>query len=127
MDLSKENEMGENITSRLYVYKFNKYGNYIINEPEANTVRLIFKLYLEGKTMKEIITEIKTKGYKSATEKETFPLNSLKEILTNEKYAGDMLLQKTTVVEVGSRRSKKNLTKPEYYVSDNHQPIIKKE
>jgi len=123
----KKMKQGGNTTSRLYGYTFDECGDYIINEPEADAVRLIFKLYLEGKTMKGIITELKIKGYKSATGKDTFPLNSLKDILTNEKYAGDMLLQKTTVIDVGSRRSKKNLTKPKYYVSNNHEPIIKKE
>ena len=38
-----------------------------------------------------------------------------------------MLLQKTTVSKIGSRDSKPNLTKPKYYVSDNHEPIVSKE
>lgn len=120
-------KQGGNTTSRLNGYTFDNEGNYIINESGAKAVRLIFKLYLEGKTMRKIISELKDKGFKSATGKGTFPLNSLKDILTNEKYAGDMLLQKTTVIDVGSRRSKKNITKPKYYVTNNHKPIISKD
>lgn len=104
-------KQGGNTTSRLNGYTFDNEGNYIINKSEAKAVRLIFKLYLEGKTMRKIISELKDKGFKSATGKDTFPLNSLKDILINEKYAGDMLLQKNYSYRCWIKKVKKEYNK----------------
>ncbi|MGX8703633.1 MAG: recombinase family protein, partial [bacterium] len=49
---------------------------------------------------------------------------TVRSILTNEKYKGDALLQKTYVVDCISHKSKKNDDRPQYYVENSHPPII---
>ena len=123
----KKMNNGGNTTTRLYGYTFDKDGNFIIDEVQAYAVRLIFKLYLEGKSLKEIINSLFDKGYKTLNGSDYFSIGAINKILRNEKYAGDMLLQKTTVTKIGTRNSAPNKTKPMFYVTDNHDPIISKQ
>lgn len=122
----KKMEGGLSTTSRLYGFKIIK-GEYYINEKEAEAVRLIYKLYLSGYKYSEIIDELENAGYESRNGKKRFSKSGISGILRNEKYAGDMLLQKTTVKKIGTRMSVPNTTKDKYYVYDHHDPIIDKE
>ena len=56
-----------------------------------------------------------------------FAPSVIRSILRNEKYMGDMRLQKTTVKKIGQRSSVTNRTKPSYYVKGNHNGIISRE
>src|SRR5690554_5796249 len=123
----KKMENSGNTTPRIYGYTFDKVGYFIINPKQAPAIKLIFNLYIEGKTLNEIIETLHKEGFKTLNGKDRFSIGTLNGILRKEKYAGDMLLQKTTVSKIGSRDSKPNLTKPKYYVSDNHEPIVDKE
>ena len=60
---------------------------YIINEYEAEAVRLIFRMYLEGYSYTEIIDILNTKGYRTRRGI-PFAKNSLYAILRNERYTG---------------------------------------
>ncbi len=52
----------------------------------------------------------------------------VKYILTNEKYMGDVLLQKSITVDVLSHKNKRNKGElPQYYITDHHEAIIPKE
>ncbi len=66
----------------------------VINEYEAEAVKLIFKRYLEGEGYSSIIDELNKKGYKTKRGS-LFGKNSLYEILRNEKYAGIYTYNKT--------------------------------
>lgn len=59
----------------------------VICEREAEAVKLIFKLYLQGYGYSEIISELNKQGYKTKRNK-SFGKGSLYEILRNEKYTG---------------------------------------
>ena len=63
---------------------------YIINETEAEAVRIIFEMFLEGHSYKEIITALNEKGFKTKRGV-PFGKNSLYEILRNERYTGVFL------------------------------------
>lgn len=123
----KKMNNGDSTTSRLYGFTFDKDGGFIINNAQAPAVRLIFDLYIEGKTLNEIIEIVYQHGYKTFNNKTRFTIGALNRILRNEKYCGDMMLQKTVIKSMGNRASVDNTTKPKYYVSDNHQGIISKE
>ncbi len=69
-------------------------SRYVINEFEAQGVKLIFTLFLEGKTYGEIISEVNTAGYRTKLNR-LFSRNSLYEILRNEKYKGILVYNKT--------------------------------
>ena len=90
-------ENGGNTTPRIYGYTFDKEGNFIINPKQAPAVKLIFNLYIEGKTLNEIIETLHKEGFKTLNGKDRFSIGTLNGILRNEKYASDMLLQKTCI------------------------------
>lgn len=60
---------------------------YVLNENEAQTVREIFSMYLDGYGYRRMITALNEKGYKTKKGK-PFGKNSIHELLRNEKYAG---------------------------------------
>lgn len=67
---------------------------YVINEKEAQIVREIFQLYLEGYGYKKIAEILNSKGYRNK-KGQPFVFNSIGPILTNEKYAGIYTFNKT--------------------------------
>ncbi len=92
---------------------------------EAETVRLIFDLYLDGGTVRDIAERMIAEGRKNAVGDVSWNHNTIRSILTNEKYTGDALLQKTYTVDCISHRQKKNNgEKAMYLVTDAHPAII---
>ena len=84
-------------TSKLYNRKCYGYyndedGNLAIGEKEAKNVRLIFNLYLQGKSVLGIVRELERLGIKSPTGKATWPKRTIDVILSNEKYMGNVRL-----------------------------------
>lgn len=84
-------------TSKLYNRKCYGYvnasdGNLIIEESEAKNVRMIFNLYLQGKSVLGIVKELERMGIKSPTGKATWPKRTIDAMLSNEKYTGNVRL-----------------------------------
>ena len=103
-------------TSKLYNRKCYGYyndedGNLAINEAEAKNVRLIYNLYLQGKSVIGIVKELERLGIKSPTGKDTWPKRSIDVILSNEKYIGNARL-----LDDGKHSS--------YYLAENNNPAI---
>lgn len=73
---------------KCYGYDKDENGDLVINEEQAVIVRLIFDLYLDGKSVLGIIKELKERSIKSPTGKDNWPKRSLEEMLSNEKYIG---------------------------------------
>ena len=102
-----------------------KNGTPVINEEQAETVRLIYRLFLEGKTPSGIaryLTELKipTPGGKVKWQS-----GVVQSILTNEKYKGDAILQKCFTVDFLTKKQKVNEGEvPQYYVENSHPAII---
>ena len=94
---------------------------------EAEITRLIFDRYLEGDSLQAIKDLLESKGYLSPTRKTTWSVATIRSILTNEKYKGDARLQKTYVIDCISHRAKINDDRPQYYVENNHPPIVSRE
>ena len=67
-------------------------GNPVIIEEEADTVRKIYRWFMEGKTPFTICRMLEELEIKSPAGKETWPRSTVLSILTNEKYKGDALL-----------------------------------
>lgn len=96
-----------------------------IVEEEAAIVRRIYRMFLSGKSYKEISEILESDGIKSPGGSSRWGVNTVVSILQNEKYKGDALLQKTFVTDFLSHKAKKNegeLT--QYYVKDSHPYII---
>ena len=103
-------------TSKLYNRKCYGYyndedGNLAINESEAKNVRLIYNLYLQGKSVIGIVKELERLGITSPTGKDTWPKRSIDVILSNEKYIGNARL-----LDDGKHSS--------YYLAEDNNPAI---
>ena len=98
-----------------------------IDEEQAKTVRMIYDRYLAGDSLKMIGDYLEKQHILSPMGKEKWQLTTIRSILTNEKYKGDALLQKTYIVDCISHKSQKNDDRPQYYVENNHPAIIPRE
>ena len=108
-----------------YGYTNDSQGNLIIDAEKAENVKLIFALYLSGYSLSKIAKELKVKGILSPTGKETWTSMTIDKILTNEKYVGNVILQKTYIPDVLKQKQKKNEGEiARYLYENNHVGII---
>ena len=97
---------------------------FVVIPAEAEAVRLIFSLYLSGLGKTAITKELNARKIPSKNGGLWYE-SVIGKILTNEKYVGDMRLQKTFVTDHISKRQVKNEGQlPQYYVRDAHEAII---
>ena len=99
----------------------------VIDEDQAIIVRMIYRMFLvEGKTPTGIVKYLKSQHIKTPSGKSTkWQTNVVTSILTNEKYKGDALLQKTYTVNYLDHSKAINTGQiPQYYVENNHPAII---
>lgn len=109
-------------------YDKDKDGNLIINEEQAKIVRRIYKDFLDGKGANRIARELEEEGVKGWNGKSKWYESTIRKMLTNEKYKGDALLQKTYTVDFLTKKKVKNTGQvPQYYVEESHPAIIDKE
>lgn len=95
---------------------------------EAELVRRIFRLFLEGNSSIQIKKILEKDGIKTVTGKDVWQASVIDQMLRNEKYMGDALLQKTYTVDFLTKKRVKNQgIVPQYYVEDDHEAIIPKE
>ena len=106
-------------------YKKGADGKPEIVPNEAETVRLIFSLYLDGYTLHNIAQTLMNQKRITATGKSEWSKGEIQRILKNEKYVGDALLQKTFTVDcITHKVVKNNGERPMYLITDHHTPII---
>ena len=97
----------------------------VINEKEAEIVRLIYRLFLEGKTASGICKHLMNLGIPTPGGKTKWCQGTVMSILQNEKYKGDALLQKKFTVDFLTKKQKVNEDEvPQYYVEGSHPAII---
>ena len=109
-------------------YTKNEDGDLVIVPEEAEIVKLIFRLYLEGYSTGKIAKHLEEQGIKTATGQGKWHSTVIDKMLRNEKYMGDALLQKTYTVDFMTKKKVKNTgIVPQYYVEDDHEAIIPKE
>ncbi|MBN2455168.1 MAG: recombinase family protein [Sedimentisphaerales bacterium] len=96
-----------------------------IVESEAEIVRLIYRLFMEGRTSSAIAKHLAASGIPSPGGKQKWQVATVNSILTNEKYKGDALLQKRFTVDFLTKTIKDNEGEfPQYYVQNSHPGII---
>ena len=99
-----------------------------IVESEAEIVRLIYKLFLQGKTQNFIARYLTAKGIPTPGKKKKWNVSTVLSILQNEKYKGDAVLQKRFTVDFLTKTTKVNEGEvPQYYVENSHPAIIEPE
>ncbi len=109
-------------------YTKNEKGELVVVPEEAEIVRTVFRLYLEGYSAAKISEHLQEKGIRTTTGKEKWHATVVMKMLRNEKYMGDALLQKTYTVDFMTKKKViNNGIVPQYYVEDDHEAIIPKE
>lgn len=110
---------------RCYGYAIGPNGQLTINPDEAAVVRWIFERYLRGDSLGKIASALETKCILSPTDKSKWNREALNKLLSNEKYTGRVLLQKT--VSAGGSQFKNDGFMDRYLYSDFHEAIISDE
>lgn len=102
-------------------------GEITLVPDEAEIVKEVFDLYLSGCGVQKIANTLNERGVR--TEKIPFwHLDTIRGILRNEKYMGDLLLQKSLSESHLTKRKVKNEGQlPQYYITENHEPILSRE
>lgn len=111
--------------NRFMGYTKDEDGKLIIEPSEAKIVKRIYREYLEGQSFLQIGRGLEKDGILTGAGKQRWRPESVKKILTNEKYIGDALLQKTYTVDfLTKKRVSNNGIVPQYYVENSHPAII---
>ena len=94
---------------------------------EAEVVKRIYRRYLDGCSLAQIKRELEADGVPTASGIQGWTYQVVRNILTNERYIGDALLQKTYTTDCISKTVKKNQgDRPMVYVERNHPAIVSK-
>ena len=110
---------------KCYGYRHDENGKLVIDEKEAEVVRLIFRMSREGASLSQIAGVLQEQGIPSPRGKAVWSRESLRKILNNEKYLGAVVLQKTFVSDCLSHKQIKNDGQQDKYeIIGNHEPII---
>jgi len=99
-------------------------SKYYVNEKEAEVVRMIFNLYLEGLGKEGIAKKLNSLGLKTRNGY-AWSDSSVRQILSNYDYTGNLILQKTYRLDYISKKTVVNHGEvPRYHVEESHEPII---
>lgn len=110
---------------RLLGYKKGKNDKPEIVPEEAEIVKEIYRNYLDGMSLNMIVDILNEKGLTTKGKNSPYRKEVVQRILTNEKYTGDALLQKTYVTDCITKKTRKNNGElPMYLVKNHHEPII---
>ena len=99
-----------------------------IHPEEANTIRMIFENFLNGDSIDDIKQCLENKGILTPTGHTEWNKQTIVRILKNEKYMGDVLLQKTYTTNLFEGKHKKNNGEvTQYYIKNHHPAIVSRE
>lgn len=111
--------------TNFYGYTKDEKGDLVVVPEEAEIIRLIFDEFLEGKSESQIAEMLEERGIITVTGNKKWHTSTINSILKNEKYMGDLLLQKYYTSDYLSKRKMANRGQfPQYYVENNHEPIV---
>lgn len=105
-------------------YDNNGTGNLRINDAQAKIVRQIFQMRASGHSLGSISDWLHENAILSPTGKERWSRESIRKLLRNEKYIGDVLLQKTFVKDIFFGTQEKNKGELDQVLIQNHHPAI---
>lgn len=109
-------------------YEMDEEGKWAIVDAEAELVRIIFDMYLNGHSSPQIAEVLTRSGIPTATNKSVWSGGAVLGILRNEKYCGDVLCQKTMTLDVFTHKTVKNKgQKKQYFIEGHHEAIIDKD
>lgn len=112
--------------NRMIGYDMSENGEWVINEEQAKTVRKIYNMYLCGVSAHRIAALLNSNGIFTVNHK-NWSAQSVLDVLRNEKYVGDLTMQKTITVDMLAHKVVKNegIAK-QFHIRDHHQPIVER-
>ncbi len=100
----------------------------VIIPEQAAIVRKIFHMYLEGNSIRGIKKWLNDNNIETARGTGEWKESTVSGILKNEKYKGDVLLQKSYTVDYLTKTTAKNKGEvTQYYIENNHEGIVSRE
>jgi len=116
------------VTSKFLGYTRDSRGNIKVVDNEARLVKKIYDLYTSGYSINKIVEYLNKKGYTTKANNKPYYHGAVLNILNNERYTGNAILQKTRRAYVGDKNGVKNQTSlPKYFVENSHPAIISQE
>ena len=120
----KEGKVSVNF-EKLYGYCVDESGQPQIDPVKGEAVRVIYEQYLRGASLRMIKEHLEEKQYPSPSKGGTWNIGQIRYILSNEKYCGDVLMQKTFIKDCLSKKAVRNTGQlPMYLVQNNHPAIV---
>ena len=112
----------------LYGYEKDADGKFRVIPEQAEIVRELYKRYESGASLRNLQDWLEENQIKTVLGESKWTTTAIKGILTNEKYCGDVLLQKTFRTDVISKKVIKNVGQmAQYYMPDHHEAIVSRE
>lgn len=122
---SFENEDTKYKNRKCFGYCHDHNGSLVVNAAQAEIVRLIYDLRLEGWSLRQIANELAIREIRSPRGSSQWGPETLNKILNNEKYTGNVLLQKTVVENFLTGKQRRNRGQEnQYLITASHQAII---
>ena len=123
----KEGKASANF-KKLYGYYLDDEGNPQVNSDQAEAVRSIYDQYLQGASLRMIKLSLEGKAAPNPTGGAKWDISQIRSILGNEKYCGDVLMQKTFTQDCINKKVIKNTGQlPMYLIQNNHPAIVSRE
>ena len=110
---------------KCYGYEVGLNGDLTVNPDEAQVVRWIFERYLAGDSLGKIAAGLERQGILSPTGKPKWNREAIDKLLSNEKYTGRVILQKT--ISTGAVQIENNGLTERYLYTGSHEAIISDE
>ena len=110
---------------KCYGYEVGPNGELTVNLKEAKVVRWIFEQYIAGDSLGKIAAGLEQQGIPSPTGRAKWNREAIDKLLSNEKYTGRVLLQKT--ISTGAVQIENNGLMARYLYTDAHEAIISDE
>jgi len=122
--IEKRFKAGKAHIPKIYGYTKDEDRLLVINETQAEVVRFIYSLFIEGYNINDIRKILEEKAI-PASSKPLWSYSSVRTILTNEKYTGNTILQKTVTLDYLTHKQVPNDNiENKYYVKNSHPAII---
>ena len=113
---------------KLYGYYLDDEGNPQVNSDQAEAIRSIYDQYLQGASLRMIKLSLEGKAVPNPAGGAKWDISQIRSILGNEKYCGDVLMQKTFTQDCINKKVIKNTGQlPMYLIQNNHPAIVSRE
>lgn len=116
------------LTPKLLGYDVDEEGDLVVNPDEAETVKVIYDLYINGWSSTEIADLLTSYGRPTKLGNEVWNPGSIDGVIENERHCGDVRARKTYTPDFKTHKSEKNRQNRKQYIQRNHhEPIVSRE